>query len=179
MPDESLSPSPDRAIVALLPLDSDWQPIFHISNQVVLYNPTSHALSIRHSSKSHKRPSQCPYCHRPFPRQDFEPDNDIDMAMDSGTSLESEPAFHSRASNYFQLLAIANETASRPPSPTPIEHRSTSRGRPSGTFPAEAMADGYFAAFFQEECRLGMGASGTVFLCQHMLDGNPLGSYLR
>jgi hypothetical protein len=56
------------------------------------------------------------------------------------------------------------------------------------------MADGYFKAFFQEEYRLGMGANGTVFLCQvcskfiphhpnaaeslnlqHVLDGNPLG----
>ncbi|EED85856.1 predicted protein [Postia placenta Mad-698-R] len=28
-------------------LNPEWQPILHISNQVVLYNPTSHALSIR------------------------------------------------------------------------------------------------------------------------------------
>jgi hypothetical protein len=28
------------------------------------------------------------------------------------------------------------------------------------------MAEGYFKAFFQEEARLGMGANGSVFLCQ-------------
>jgi hypothetical protein len=28
------------------------------------------------------------------------------------------------------------------------------------------MAEGYFKAFFQEEYRLGMGANGSVYLCQ-------------
>jgi hypothetical protein len=59
------------------------------------------------------------------------------------------------------------------------------------------MAEGYFKAFFQEETRLGMGANGSVFLCQvrrtlsltgcisndsqmmidgqHVLNGNHLG----
>lgn len=39
------------------------------------------------------------------------------------------------------------------------------------------MAEGYFEAFFQEEYRLGMGASGSVYLCQHVLDGQPLGHF--
>ncbi|EEB90738.1 hypothetical protein MPER_11017, partial [Moniliophthora perniciosa FA553] len=39
------------------------------------------------------------------------------------------------------------------------------------------MAEGYFKAFFQEEYKLGMGANGSVYLCQHMLDGNPLGHF--
>ena len=33
-------------------------------------------------------------------------------------------------------------------------------------FPVESMAEGYFKAFFKEEYRLGMGANGSVFLCQ-------------
>ena len=66
---------------------------------------------------------------------------------------------HSRASNYFQLLANANES-SRPSSPPPFSNGTRS------TFPREAMAEGYFKAFFQEEYRLGMGANGSVFLCQ-------------
>jgi hypothetical protein len=28
------------------------------------------------------------------------------------------------------------------------------------------MAEGYFKAFFKEEYRLGMGANGSVYLCQ-------------
>lgn len=39
------------------------------------------------------------------------------------------------------------------------------------------MAEGYFRKFFQEEYRLGMGAYGSVYLCQHVLDGNPLGRF--
>lgn len=39
------------------------------------------------------------------------------------------------------------------------------------------MAEGYFKAFFQEEYRLGMGANGSVYLCQHVLDGEPLGHF--
>ncbi|KAJ7886358.1 kinase-like domain-containing protein [Mycena leptocephala] len=140
MLDESQPSSPHGALVALVPSEHDWQPIFHVSNQVVLYNPTSHALSIRHSSNF-----------PPIPRR--------------------KASF--RDSNYFHLLAIANETTSRPSTPpTPSESRSR-----RNTFPAEAMAEGYFKAFFQEESRLGMGANGSVYLCQHVLDGNLLGHF--
>ncbi|KAJ7637262.1 kinase-like domain-containing protein [Mycena polygramma] len=166
MLDESLPSSPHGALVALVPSqEHEWQPIFHVSNQVVLYNPASHTLAIRHSS--HSSPSRdrrpCPYCHQPLP-SDFRPDSD--------DGVDAEASF--RASNYFHLLAIANETTSRPSTPpTPTD----TRPRRNNTFPAEAMAEGYFKAFFQEEFRLGMGANGSVYLCQHMLDGNPLGHF--
>jgi hypothetical protein len=157
----SLPPSPNHAVVALVPADPDWQPIFQVSNQVVLYNPTSHALSIRHSSNFPERPRPpCPYCKRPLP-PDFDPGSDM---SEHGERLDSGPAPLSRASNYFQLLAIANETSSRPSTPPPVVDGN--RGRRNNAFPAEAMAEGYFQAFFQEECRLGMGANGSVFLCQ-------------
>ncbi|KAJ7096638.1 kinase-like domain-containing protein [Mycena belliarum] len=158
--------SPRGALVALVPTEPDWQPIFHLSNQVVLYNPTSHALSIQHSSNFTPRARPpCPYCHQALP-DDFEPDAELEDDAEY-----SEATF--RASNYFQLLAIANETTSRPSTPpTPSETHSR-----RNTFPAEAMAEGYFKAFFQEEFRLGMGANGTVYLCQHVLDGNPLGHF--
>jgi hypothetical protein len=39
-------------------------------------------------------------------------------------------------------------------------------GTPKRRFGDSSMAQGYFAAFFKEERRLGMGASGTVYLCQ-------------
>lgn len=137
---------------------SEWQPIFHASesNQVVLYNPTSHALSIRHSSNFPQRfRPPCPYCKRQLPL-DFE----LDSAYDAHE--HASPNLHSRASNYFQLLAIANETSSRPSTPPPSGRETPTQS----TFPAENMAEGYFKAFFTEECKLGMGAYGSVFLCQ-------------
>lgn len=50
-------------------------------------------------------------------------------------------------------------------------------GTPKRRFGESSMAQGYFAAFFKEERRLGMGANGSVYLCQHVLDGNYLGHF--
>ncbi|KAG1906220.1 kinase-like protein [Suillus fuscotomentosus] len=165
--DESQPPSPNQPVVALAPLEPEWQPIFQASNQIVLYNPTSHALSITKTSGSLDFPgsSSCPYCHRPLP-------NGFDR-NDSSDNIRSDFGSHSRASNYFQLLAAANQTSSRQSSP-PLMSGSGSR---HGAFPPETMAEGYFKAFFQEEYRLGMGANGSVYLCQHVLDGEPLGHF--
>ncbi|KAK0217432.1 kinase-like domain-containing protein [Armillaria nabsnona] len=145
----------DDSTAALVPPDPTWQAIFHASNQVVLYNPTSHALAIRQSRPG----SGCPYCKRPLP-----PSQDDD---------DPDPELHSRASNYFHLLSIANDTWSRPSTPPPP----TEADDGAGTFSAEALANGYFKAFFTEESKLGMGANGSVYLCQHVLDGNPLGHF--
>lgn len=165
--DESQPASPNQPVVALAPLEPEWQPIFQASNQIVLYNPTSHALSITKSSDQLYFPdsSLCPYCHRPLP-------NGFDR-NGSSNNIRSNSGYHSRASNYFQLLA-ANQTSSRPYSPPLTSGNSGSR---QSAFPPEAMAEGYFKAFFQEEYRLGMGANGSVYLCQHVLDGEPLGHF--
>jgi len=160
---ESHPVSPIRGTLALVPQDPEWQPVFHVSNQVVLYNPTSHALSICQSDRP-RHP--CPYCRQTLPLG-FEPpgsaSDDTIEALDSG-----DPAYHSRASDYFRLLAIANES-SRPSTPPTIAQE----GQRSA-FPMEAMAEGYFKAFFQEEYKLGMGANGSVFLCQVRLPVHSL-----
>ncbi|EPQ53519.1 kinase-like protein [Gloeophyllum trabeum ATCC 11539] len=191
---ESRPSSPDNALVALTNFDSDWHPIFHASNQVVLYNPTSHALSIRKASHV-PHATNCPYCNRPFPqsfqREEEDADDHVDISND-----------HAHVSNYFQLLAVSNEASFRPSSPPSLasppssqpstqpssrpesrngarrrRSRSTSRTTSQDGFGPAAMAQGYFARFFKEECRLGMGANGTVYLCQHILDNNPLGHF--
>ena len=71
----------------------------------------------------------------------------------------------SRAANYFQLLEIANES-SRPASPASAGGTSSGSSAGPSAFRADNMAEGYFKAFFQEVCRLGMGANGSVYLCQ-------------
>jgi hypothetical protein len=91
--------------------------------------------------------SLCPYCNRPLP-----------------TDNEGGEDTQDRAANYFQLLEVSNEAFSRPSTPPIIEPMSPAGE--SSTFAAETMAQGYFNAFFEEECRLGMGANGSVFLCQ-------------
>ncbi|KAK0477191.1 kinase-like protein, partial [Armillaria luteobubalina] len=157
--DEDSSSSSDSSAALVPPRgDPTWQAIFHASNQVVLYNPTSHALAIRQSRPG----SGCPYCKRPLPLSHDDDD-------------ELDPELHSRASNYFHLLSIANDTWSRPTTPPPPIEDGAGAG--AGAFSAEALANGYFKAFFMEESKLGMGANGSVYLCQHVLDGNPLGHF--
>ncbi len=137
-----------------------WQPIFHASNQVVLYNPTSHAIAIRASSiQPHER--HCPYCKQTVPPA-FHPEPEIhDNDFDDDYAQS-----HSRASNYFHLLAIANDTWSRPSTPpSPIEPGDNAEAGPS-TFSRDSLAHGYFKTFFTEEQKLGMGANGSVYLCQ-------------
>lgn len=131
-------------------------PILHASHQVVLYNTTSHALTIHERAisglKPKTKPSFCPYCERPY--------DDDDAHEEAIVDPNEYP--DSRAHNYFELLAIANES-SRPPTP----FSGTSSRRPESVgIASDTMAEGYFAAFFKEEHRLGMGANGSVFLCQ-------------
>ena len=115
-----------------------------------------------------------------------------DNREDHFEALSTDPAYHSRASDYFQLLAIANETSTgiSRPSTTHGAYRVGTTGTfihtndersilddrtqsttptiddINDTFPADKMAEGYFKRFFQEEYKLGMGANGSVFLCQ-------------
>ena len=165
----------------------EWQPILHSSTQVVLYNPTSHALIIHPSSQSANRtvtvdqsvPLLCPYCSRPLlPPGSTDRDNVHEQETPFTHLSRFEDVSEARASNYFQLLQVANESASRPPSPPlrsthspPSSQTNTRASSPLGVcddtvFTPESMAEGYFKAFFQEEARLGMGANGSVFLCQ-------------
>ena len=172
--ENALVPSQDR--------ETSWRPILHASNQVVLYNPTSHALTIHHSSHSttldQPVPPLCPYCSQTLPTGRTERDGSVHAHEQDSlfTNLNRfEDVSGPRAANYFHLLQVANDSASRPPSPplrsTPSVSSSSADTRtpsPSGenVFTPESMAEGYFKAFFQEEARLGMGANGSVFLCQ-------------
>ncbi|KAF9444182.1 kinase-like protein [Macrolepiota fuliginosa MF-IS2] len=151
----------------------DWQPILRSSNQVVLYDPKSHALSISQSSNNLSLHGEaCPYCKRILP-EEFQREAPEDHEFD-----EADPTYHIQP-NYFQLLSIANDSTSGPPPLTAREEhgRAGAREGTSRAFPPNTMAEGYFRRFFQEEYRLGMGAYGSVYLCQHVLDGNPLGHF--
>ena len=179
----TLSMNQENALVPSQDRETSWRPILHASNQVVLYNPTSHALTIHHSSHSttlnqSSPPPLCPYCSQPLQTGRTERDGGV-HAHEQDTLFANLNRFEDvsgpRASNYFQLLQVANDSASRPPSP-PLH--STQSAPPSQTdtrspsperdnvFTPETMAEGYFKAFFQEDARLGMGANGSVFLCQ-------------
>ena len=155
--------------ISTSPTEAEWQPILQGSNQVVLYNPTSHALSVQRRSPTTPTPGGlvrvdkpsrlCPYCHRSLITETSPEEQEEEL----GDSEDEHP--RSRAPNYFQLLQVSNENTSVPSTPrrsgTPVPHEEENTAFKSGN-----MAEGYFAAFFQEECRLGMGANGSVYLCR-------------
>ncbi|KAF8308195.1 kinase-like protein, partial [Clavulina sp. PMI_390] len=150
---------------------SDWQAILHGNNQVVLYNSTNKAVTVTRAHGSEYGELEweeyehddidvedvCPYCHRPM----AEPPN------------PPSPVYP-RAPNYFHLLAEST-SSSRPR--TPPGRDSDSDSSSDRLFTPGTLAEGYFDMFFREERKLGMGANGSVFLCQHVLDGNMLGHF--
>ncbi|EPQ29360.1 uncharacterized protein PFL1_03115 [Pseudozyma flocculosa PF-1] len=141
----------------------------------------------------------CPACLRPLPTSP-----PIEDAGHADRFDRDTPAYI--APNYFRLLAQAssvpgNGTDTRPPSP-PLGHRrfvdsgdssrcatpeidagyTSPRGSGASASGSQPLgpgteADGYYARFFVEIKKLGRGARGTVFLCQHVLNGNKLGRY--
>jgi hypothetical protein len=126
--------------------NSEWRPVYQGSNNaVVLYNPTSHAIAV-HDRRNELQvtPEQlCPYCSQSLPA-DFPP-----------VPFPSPSA----APNYFELLAAA-------PSSVASETGDGAEERPQPGMSPGSVSEGYFSTFFKEEYRLGMGASGSVYLCQ-------------
>ncbi|KAH7342169.1 kinase-like domain-containing protein [Rhizoctonia solani] len=68
------------------------------------------------------------------------------------------------------LSSTSNGSApmTEPPQVEEAQYEGANAPRPSS---------GYYTTFFQEETRLGMGANGSVYLCQHVLNGIPLGHF--
>lgn len=143
---------------------SEWTEILTDSHQVVLYNSDSHALAVRRhrheiQARSVHEDRDCPFCGRP---------------MDDSPKLHAfrETQDRTRVPNYFQLLEVSNEMSSRAGTPAPssgsngMTNAHFERAEEERQFETRSMAEGYFEAFFKEEFRLGMGANGSVFLCQ-------------
>ncbi|TRM68347.1 kinase-like domain-containing protein [Schizophyllum amplum] len=170
-----------RAVVSFIGSSaSEWRPILQHDNQIVLYHPRSHALSIRPSADLASR--RCPYCRQDLP-EGFEPlvqeHHNIDVHEERFEPMDGGEDGTARAPNYFELLSIANAESSSSLGSAALSDAGSDVEEVPDTraFPKETMAEGYFQTFFQEEEKLGMGANGSVYLCQHMLDGNPLGHF--
>ena len=109
--DETFDPR-DSSIPTLSELE--WQPILHASNQVVLYNPTSHALSVQRSSSPESvaglvrrrdihRGERCPYCHKLIGHEGSSEDegeeSEEEYEEDTGLNLEDDDGMR-------ELLAV-------------------------------------------------------------------------
>lgn len=153
------------------------------SNQLILYHPPSHALSVRPHAEIQpvagpSRPPRqplllaydpatpspaaiCPYCSQTLP---------------STSQVPSTPEPALGKTPYFQILERAHE-GSRPPSPR-LRHTSPTPTPDAREEEGDVPSKGYYERFFREETRLGMGAEGSVYLATHIIGGNVLGQLL-
>jgi hypothetical protein len=143
------------------------------SNQLILYHPPSHALSVRpHPQTPHRPPHLLLDSTSPYTTDSQTPIETIPRSSDPSTCpycFQPLPTRHN--AGYFQILETAHE-GSRPPSP---DGRGRSRGTTLFDEDEGVPARGYYERYFREECRLGMGAEGSVFLATHIIGGNVLG----
>ncbi|CAE7071184.1 unnamed protein product [Rhizoctonia solani] len=112
----------------------------------------------------------------------------------SRVSIDSDSGSNEQVGVADSLRSLSGSSA--PPEIAPdasfgastIRLASTANGSPATADPRAAESEyggvnapkpssGYYATFFREETRLGMGANGSVYLCQHVLNGIPLGHF--
>jgi hypothetical protein len=162
------------------------------SRQLILYHPSSHALSVQpHSSGSTAGPSRPP---QPLllPYHQEGPVNQLEFEQVCPTCSQFLPSARPasplrtpkgelRTRGYFQILEDAHEM-SRPPSPSMSRRRFERTPTPGLVDDSEDLLDemhlpakGYYQEYFREEKKLGMGAEGSVFLATHVISGNVLG----
>ncbi|KAL0085890.1 kinase-like domain-containing protein [Phycomyces blakesleeanus] len=153
-----------------------------ISGQMVLFNPETKLVTVqRYMPDSFDLPiptsntqsqvssnNKCPMCHRSLP----------DRQTNDHTS---GPNFMDR--NYFRLLASSTKAGVSPPKQKQSEQKSeehveeNTESIHSDHLKANAFNHGYYENFFVELKKLGRGFRGSVFLCNHELDGVKLGKY--
>ncbi|KAF9581583.1 putative serine/threonine-protein kinase iks1, partial [Lunasporangiospora selenospora] len=168
--------------------------------RTVLYNPQMQSLVVQstvgldsHPVSLRRDPQICALCRRPLDLEEHT--NDEDTPSGSAAYMDT---------NYFRLLADAKR-ASLQAQPEPSFRASSSIGSPTSSSRAsldldrlpthdnikadtsipidtphlshDALNQGYYERFFVEQKKLGRGYRGSVFLCQHILDGIHLGEY--
>ncbi|SAL99620.1 hypothetical protein [Absidia glauca] len=155
------------------------------SGNAVLYNKDSQEVSVQRymqgtlptstRMESSSEAAECPLCHRPYPEND--------------QASNTQPTYMDR--NYFRLLRAppmesprtsADNTprttqGSQQPADDLFDGSSTSTSSSTLHLNANAINQGYYSNFFIELRKLGRGFRGSVYLCEHVLDGVKLGKY--
>ncbi|KAG0243201.1 putative serine/threonine-protein kinase iks1 [Mortierella sp. GBA43] len=181
----------------VVPYTQEWRVILRSPprGRTVLYNPQMQSLVVQstvgldsHPMSLREDSAVCALCRRPL---------DLNETVDEQFDEKGESYMDT---NYFRMLADANTALSRRgslqgDSETPLRSRSpigvpTSSSRTtldldsqpqghsaSSQLSHDALNQGYYERFFVEQKKLGKGYRGSVFLCQHVLDGIHLGEY--
>lgn len=158
----------------------DWQLVLRTNRHLVVHNPASNEVILRANPMvGHTRPSlapphdptlpasisttSCPYCGRPWTQPDLYHDQFMHTPgyddSDADNNIDMIP-------HYFRLLSETSATS------TPKLPRES-----PDILQEQESNEGYYAKYFVELGRLGRGARGSVYLCQHVLHGHALGKY--
>jgi hypothetical protein len=173
---------------------SGWQVILRNQGVVVLFNRNDRSLAVEAPAVPNASlPSDsageadnfgredgpafgsCPLCKRPFQAGSRE-----DAVPLFTTRRSYRPLLSSEESNdevlstdYFHLLGESHN-GSPAPTPEPSRPGTPEIGR---HLDSSSFLEGYYSRFFVEVADLGRGMTGTVHLCQHVLNGNTLGYF--
>ncbi|KAG0216842.1 putative serine/threonine-protein kinase iks1 [Mortierella sp. NVP41] len=191
----------------IVPYSQEWRVILRSPprGRTVLYNPQmqslvvqttvgpdSHPMSLRNDSRI------CALCRRPLDLDDsedqsgaantsgFMDSNYFRMLADANIALSRRGSLQANTEpEYPEPSPIGSPTSSSRAS-LDIDHQSPPLGENRNRTrdpnnPAhlshDALNQGYYERFFVEQMKLGRGYRGSVFLCQHILDGIHLGEY--
>ncbi|KNE98747.1 IKS protein kinase [Puccinia striiformis f. sp. tritici PST-78] len=173
-------------------VNKEWQVVLRQSTgKVVLYHSSSNRLSVHHepsssgtstnrSLSSRNTIKHCPLCLQSL--------NILPIQATSNSTAKNKHTQHEHTvtqDSYFELLSQSQCNTPRTSPPiTPLK-RSCNSSIDSIDFNVsdqqplsqDKRIDGYYQRFFKEVMKLGRGQKGSVFLCTHTLDGNPLGDY--
>jgi hypothetical protein len=193
---------PASAAVALQSAATEqWQVILRRSEgTVVLYNSSDHTLAVqkpvyggyieaggslpdadgafstkgRTPSNNTRSQTSCPLCRRPFPsyipRQSPVPAHALLPGVPLADHI-SDTYFTHLSESHQNTPQILTPASSRPGTPDISSPPRSSRLDDS------ALLEGYYDRFFEELALLGTGMTGSVHLCQHVLNGNHLGLF--
>lgn len=171
----------------------DWQIVLrNKQGVVVLYNSQERTISVQgrsglvvhdgadddeagfHTETPMPSITCCPLCKRPLNninvRRSRSPaQRPLVLAADNQAEHLSSNYFHLLSESYQSTPAFVSPVSSRPGTPI-FERKNTA-------LDSSAFSDGYYKRFFKELATLGRGMSGSVYLCQHVLNGNSLGFF--
>ncbi|KAG9326372.1 hypothetical protein KVV02_003723 [Mortierella alpina] len=202
----SSSPSSARNHREIVPYSQEWRVILRSSphGRTVLYNPQMQSLVVQTTIGPDSQPMSlrndsrvCALCRRPLDVDSVvEDENDptgastfmdtnyFRMLADANIALSRRGSLQANSSSPFEMQS-SSRTSTPSSSRTSVDldrnledNAGNSTDQPqSPHLSHDALNQGYYGRFFVETKKLGRGYRGSVFLCQHILDGIHLGEY--
>ncbi|KAF9194113.1 putative serine/threonine-protein kinase iks1 [Haplosporangium sp. Z 767] len=175
--------------------------------RTVLYNPEMQSLVVQTTVGPDSHPLSfgndsriCALCRRPLGMDDRTEEQDgapgtsaymdtnyFRMLADANIALSRRASIQLDQGLHFQATSPLGSPTSSSRASLDLDSNQTSqqddsRGNIQDHIPTphlshDALNQGYYERFFVEQVKLGRGYRGSVFLCQHILDGIHLGEY--